>query len=325
MTLGAMRWHWHVVVEVMWHGLWVCNTAVLQCCRSEALTRLRRAENRRALLEGARFVLHGRDGSQRQVFMWLAETGDRCLNIAALPDAQDALKTLKRAQSSKGPRSAEVEGVWGITAKSQLHLVRSIPLSSLITIVSGTSHFPGQSSDGAAGWSQLKAMLLGSGGTTAAKDSNPATAGLRDDRCLTVVCSSAAAAHGHEQGHRSRSSALAGLSGRTNVGYNLRLPLNGNGRSRDEWVAGLTDVIAAHSNRTTSATSLHQDLPDSRHAAPVDSGPVSGQVSSANSRKSISSVGNRANQQDSPGMTNGTHDIKGAGSSAGHSDEDTRH
>jgi hypothetical protein len=201
--------------------------------RHDKLRQLRRAEGRLALLEGARFVLHGREGAARPVLLWLDEAA-ACLCLAGPPEGGRPLMRLRaglaRSRShahlgsavggSAAATSEAAAAAWGTlctASKQELVPLRQLPVAAVLSVRPGADLFPAPRGGGAGG--------VGDGGGTAA------AATLLPDgaRCFTVVCTA-----DDEAGAAPAAS-----------GFCFQLPRDGNGRSRDEWVAAIGSCLGA--------------------------------------------------------------------------------
>ncbi|KAI8477037.1 MAG: hypothetical protein J3K34DRAFT_516008 [Monoraphidium minutum] len=163
--------------------------------RCEKLRRLRRAEGRLALLEGGRFLLHGRDGAARPVLLWLDEPG-ACLCIAGAPEGR-GLQWLRAglgrsrshahiagaAAAAAGAAGAAPAGggggggealaaAWGALCcceRDELALLRQLPLAEVRGVRGGADLFfarPAAGDDGSCCLTIVCAGAPGGGGGT---------------------------------------------------------------------------------------------------------------------------------------------------------------
>ncbi len=214
--------------------------------------RLRRADNRRALMEGARFLLHPSTPNQpptaasaaaagpapagaitppRPVLLWFSDA-EQALKVGALPERWETLKALRKLDGD-----GSIERHWllnGSLPRDMVDVLQTVPTADVASVQAGSVLFAvGQGGEGggsSGAWTRIKALLLSGPG-------DGADGGVVDGRCLSVLC-------GRQ---------------RAPVPLNLQLPPQGNGRSRDEWLAALAGLVSGQGEEGADGSQSGED------------------------------------------------------------------
>ena len=192
----------------------------------ERTRRLRQLEARRALMEGARFLMFRSTWPSPRLV---------CLQYS------EPLKALRIVAASFEELTPEGRSDSALAGSKGGEIIVSVPTSSISAVELGLGSFPrgvveamaaaATRSEGGKLAVRFNSLIKGiKRKPTSGGGSSPPRQTLQESKCFSIIIATPASGEGDlKEGHSD--------------GLNLMVPLAGNGRSRDEWVHGITELM----------------------------------------------------------------------------------